>query len=125
MRSSQRCARPRSFQCSLANDFFQNAKSCGLQRSGAPSGKEPDTLLFIGAVDDLHLIVCRGVIEGAATVLLKKLEECLAPWVVKGWKDFLSNSFQLFDADRFDRLLDRVSALIFNRFNVQVFGVHI
>src|SRR4029434_6726949 len=110
----------RSSRCSLANDFFQNAKSCGLQRSGAPSGKKPNAFLFRDALEHLHTVVCRGVIEGAATVLLKKLEECFAPWVVKGWKDFCSNSFQLFDADRFDRLLDRVSALICNRFNVQV-----
>jgi hypothetical protein len=109
---------------SASDDLVQNANPFGLQWSGAPSGKKPDALFFIRAVDDLHLIMCRSVVEGAATVLLEKLEECLAPWMIKGWKDFLSKRFQLFDADRLNSFLDRLTARISDPFDVKIFRFH-
>jgi hypothetical protein len=96
-----------------------------LQWSGAPSREEPHTFFFVRAVNDFDLIICRGVIKRAATVLLEKLEKCLPPWVVEEWEDFLSEGFQLFDADRFDSLLDRLAPILRDLFDVEVFWFHI
>jgi hypothetical protein len=109
---------------SLSDDLFQNLQSRGLQGAGPPSPEEPHTLFFIGAINDLYLIICRGVIKCAAAVLLNELEKCAAPGMVKKWEDFLSERFQLFDADRFDSLLDRFAPSVGDTFDVEIFGFH-
>jgi hypothetical protein len=44
--------------------------------------------------------------------------------MVEKWEDFFSERFQLFNADRFDSLLDRFAPSVGDTFDVEVFGFH-
>jgi hypothetical protein len=61
-------------ELSLSDDFLHDFQSFGLQWAGASSRKKPDAFFFGRAVDDFNLIICRGVIERIAGVLLKELD---------------------------------------------------
>jgi hypothetical protein len=78
---------------SLGNDFLQDLKSSRLQGANTSSGQEPKTPFFGGTEDDLDPVICRGMVECVALVLLEELEKCLPPWVIKGWEDFSPMDF--------------------------------
>ena len=58
-----------------------------------PSPNEPDTFLFVGAVNNFDLIICRGVVKCAGAVILKELEVCLSPWVIEEGNSFSPSDF--------------------------------
>jgi hypothetical protein len=72
-------------------------------------------LLFHDLLQDpenFNLIICRGVIDRAAAILLEKLEKHVTPGVIQEGKDFLSQRLEFVDADRLNGLLNRFAARI-------------
>lgn len=108
----------------LFNELLQDPEFPGLQETDTPLWKEPHACFFVRIVKNFNLIICHGVINRAAAILLEELEKHVTPGVVQEGKDFLSERLEFVDADRLNGLLNRFAARIHDAFNVEVFGFH-
>ena len=106
----------------LFNELLQDPEFPGLKATDTSLWEEPNAHVFVGAVKNFNLIICRGVIDRAAAILLEELEKHLTPGMVQEGEDFLSERFQSVDADRLNGLLNRFAPGIHDTFNVEVFG---
>lgn len=63
----------------LFNELLQDPEFPGLQETDTPLWKEPHACFFVRIVKNFNLIICHGVINRAAAILLEELEKHVTP----------------------------------------------
>jgi hypothetical protein len=101
--------------------FLHDLPASGLQWALAGSRQEPHAFVFVTAINNIHAVACKRVMERRAAVLDDKPKECFPPRVVDVLEDLFTQLFELLSADRSNRFGDGFTALFVQIFKIEFF----
>jgi hypothetical protein len=96
----------------------------GLQGSEPAPREKPYAFVFVAAVNNVDAVAHNCVVKSGAGILSNEGEELLPPWIICVPKDFVTERFQFFDADRTDRVCNGFAPLLIEVLKIKFFEWH-